>query len=263
MPQAAFSGDGRYTLDIDAALASQSGLSSTIYWRLLVIKRGTTGHRAWGNTGSRGSVDSHMGSLWANGNMEYNFQNGAMDGTFTIAEGTFVVQHRADGTAEYAVNSGMTLVNLGSASAGTGWRSLPRIQTATIPGAPAPIGLDELAQTSMRYRFSGTTDGGSPIREWQIGYSNSPSGVQATLGSNGTSTLYGLKPGLTYYFWSRGRNDIGWGPWSSMISARTRAGARVKIDGVWKEAAPWVKLNGVWRLTQPHVKINGAWKKSI
>ena len=188
-----------------------------------------------------------------------------MNGAFTIAEGTFNVGHDGAGNAGYYVNGGLNFVNLGSASAGTGWRSLPRIQTATVPGAPVPLGFNDITQNAIRYLFSGTTDGGSPIREWEALWQDATiNGPQNAYTSNGSTLLGpGLIPGRTYNFWSRGRNDIGWGPWSNGSSARTIAGARIKHGGVWKEAVPYVKFNGVWRIAQPYAKNNGIWKKSI
>lgn len=265
MAQAYFSGNGNYRIDVDAALVSQSGLTSTIYWRVLVLKQNTTGHAAWGQNGSNGFADASVGRLWTNNSLEYNFQNGSYSGTFTIAEGRFNVQHRADGNAEYYVSSTLNLTLLGSASASTGWVSLPRIQTATTPAAPTPIGFSDITQNQIRYHFQGNSDGGSPIREWQALWQDATvNGPQTPYWSNGSTLLGpGLTPGHKYNFWSRGRNDIGWGPWSAISSARTIAGARLRQGGVWREAVPYVKVNGVWRLAQPYVKQNGGWKKSI
>jgi titin len=103
-------------------------------------------------------------------------------------------------------------------AAGPFWVTIYR---ATVPGAPIGRALDQIGATSIRYRFEGTTDGGSPIREWQIGYGTSSGSPQSTVGSNGTTVVGGLANHTTYYFWSRGRNDVGWGPWSNRLSAAT------------------------------------------
>jgi hypothetical protein len=157
----------------------------------------------------------------------------------------------------------MHLIQLGDASATTGWRALPKIQTSTTPPAPKAIGLDLIDMTSMRYKFSGNGDGGSAILEWQIGWGTSPVSTQNYLSSSGTSTISGLAPYTTYYFWARGRNANGWSGWSARSSARTLSGARIRQNGVWKDAIPYVRVNGAWKLAQPYSRINGIWRKSI
>lgn len=265
MGQAYFSGNGNYRIDVDAAVSSQDSNAkiSYVYWRVLVLKGNTYGHAAWGNTGSSGWADSSQGGnpdLWSNGNMEYNFQNGAYGGTFMIVEGTFAVPHRSDGNAEYFVNAGLDLVNLGHADSGTGWRSLPRL--AREPDAPTPQGIDNITQTTMNYHFRGNYDGGSPILEWQALWQEG-NGPQNPVGwNNGLLAMTGLKPATWYNFWSRGRNAVGWGPWSPIQSARTLSGARINQNGVWKEAIPYVKQNGSWKLAQPYSKVNGIWRRS-
>lgn len=95
------------------------------------------------------------------------------------------------------------------------------IKRATVPQAPDPVILDTITSTSMRARFSGNGNGGAPILEWQLGYGTSGSTVQHYLTSTGTSTVTGLTPGTRYYFWARGRNSEGWGPWSARRDATT------------------------------------------
>lgn len=263
MGTATFSANGNYYIDVDAQLVSQNlaGNYSTIYWRVDVVK--TYGYGFWGSTGigNKGSADSSAGGLWYAGDLSYDFRNGSMTGRWTMASGTFNVAHRADGNAEYYVNGSLTLAQLGSASSGTGWRSLPRL--ANVPDSPVPAGFGAIDQTSIQYYFSGRGNGGSAILEWQALYQDATeNGPQIPYWSNGGTPIGGLKPGHRYNFWSRGRNAVGWGPWSSISSAKTIAGARVKVNGQWREAVPYVKVNGVWRLARPLVKVNGTWKKT-
>jgi len=267
MARATFSGNGNYQIDVDAAFTHHNGpLSSNVYWRIIVVKGNTYGHAGWGSVGSSGWADGNPGRLWTNNQLDYNFQNGRYGGEFLIAEGNFTVNHRSDGNAEYYTSGGLTLANLGSASAGTGWRSLPRIQTATVPQAPTPIGIFDITQNRMRYQFSGNGDGGSPIREWQVHWGADPNAGQfaETGGSvNSGNITVAVPPATRFYFWSRGRNDIGWGPWSNRLDARSIAGARVFHQGQWREAVPYVNQNGAWKLAQPFSKKNGIWSRSI
>lgn len=137
------------------------------------------------------------------------------------------------------------------------WQTINR---ATVPPAPSPLGLDQVGHTSARYRFQSNGTGGSPILEWQIGYGKSPTSVQFTKKSSGTSVVDGLSLGERWYFWARGRNAVGWGPWSARLDTRTLAGARVLVSGTWREAVPMVRVAGVWRQAIPFIRVSGAWK---
>lgn len=261
MARGGFSANGSYQIDIDASVQSQNraGNYSIIYWRLKVIKDGSYGHMSTTNNGSNGRAESSTGQLWDNGNIGYEFRNGSSQGEWTLAEGTFRVNHDHVGRASYYVSGWLNLHMLGSASATTGWRTLPSL--ATYPPAPRSLGISDETQTSMTYRFQSNGDGGAAIREWQVGYSLNPNGPQSYIGSWGTANLYNLNPGSTYYFWSRGRNDVGWSPWSSRSQADTLSGARFKDRGVWRNAIPYVRVNGVWRIAQPYFKDKGVWRR--
>lgn len=94
------------------------------------------------------------------------------------------------------------------------------INRATVPPAPGPVVLSSITATSMYAAFASNGDGGSTIYEWQIGYGTNPD-VQTNFVSSSATTISGLTTGTTYYFWSRGRNAQGWGPWGIRTSATT------------------------------------------
>jgi len=91
----------------------------------------------------------------------------------------------------------------------------------TAPSPPTSVGVDQITATSARYIFSGNSDGGSGILEWQAWTATDAGFTQnvQAVGSNGTTTFTGLLPGNTYYFRSRGRNAVGWSGFSNTISA--------------------------------------------
>lgn len=91
----------------------------------------------------------------------------------------------------------------------------------TVPPAPTTPTLSNITSSSIQVVFHSQGDGQSPILEWQIGYGTDPNNPQSFWSSTGTSTVTGLTSGLTYYFWARGRNALGWGPWSGRASATT------------------------------------------
>lgn len=138
----------------------------------------------------------------------------------------------------------------GSGGALTTW-----VSRATVPAAPTPIGVDQATANSLRYRFSGNSDGGSPIREWQIGYGTDPSNVQYTVSSSGTSTIGNLASHTTWYFWSRGRNDVGWGPWSTRSQGDTLGHPTVPLN---LAATPSASVTGRVALTWNQPTTTGA-----
>lgn len=151
----------------------------------------------------------------------------------------------------------------GNSAGWSGFSGASYVRTLRIPDAPTPVGFYETKQHSTRttYTYDGKWDGGTPVREWQIGYGRDPNVAQAYV--SGVDVLIdNLVPGAKYYFWARGRNDIGWGPWSVRSEVQLHAGAYVNVQGVWKNALPWVKVNGVWRLTTPRVADSSTWRET-
>lgn len=128
------------------------------------------------------------------------------------------------------------------------------ISRATVPAAPTPISIDQVQHQTFRYKFSGNSDGGSGILEWQIGYGYDPNNVQYTAPSSGTSTVGTFVVGATIYIWSRGRNSVGWGPWSSRMSVQLKRGGRIKYQGAWAHMIPHVKDLGSWKPAEPYIK---------
>lgn len=144
----------------------------------------------------------------------------------------------------------------------SGWSGRSDVATHREPDQTTPLSVDEIGQTSFRYFFKGNWDGGTPVLEWQVGWGTNPNSPTNLAGSGGAIHLTGLAPATTYYVWSRGRNAVGWGPWSARTQVRTIAGAFVKLDFVYHEAIPYMKVDGVWRLLTPWVKQAGEWKET-
>lgn len=263
-PTGVFSLNPNFYLEVVHRVESQSITTnhSIIYYQIRVVKTAYAEYSGIQGQGSWGWADSNTGKnpdLWENDDLPFDFRNGVANGVWIFKEGTFRIDHRTDGTAEYAVTSQVKLHLLGEALATSGVRALPRLASPTP--APRPIGIDQVTMTSMRYRFSsqGAGAGNLPVIEWQIGWGTDPNSPQNYLKSTGTSTVK-VSPGTMYYFWSRGRNAMGWGPWSRKNSQQSIAGARILVGGVRKEAVPYVKSNGVWVPAQPYVKLSGVWK---
>ena len=232
MAQGAFSSNGNYVIDVDAALQSQNqaGNYSTIYWRVLVYKLSGSGYWSAPDGGNNGAADSNMGGnpdLWSASGFAYDFRtsSGVAPGqSVMFAQGTFNVPHDANGDASYFVNGAMNLVSLGSASAGTGWRGLPTI--VNPPGAPSSGSLTSIGPTTMTYSFTaGATNGGGftqHVVQWSQS-STFASGVsQATLGGGDRSyNVTGLTPGTRYYFRTYSYNSAGASAAGAFTNAQT------------------------------------------
>lgn len=145
-----------------------------------------------------------------------------------------------------------------------GW-SYGSVYSPWVPGAPVPIGLDEIGPTSIRYRFSGTTANGSGIDAWQAQVATDPGFTQnvQTLGSSGTTTFSDLTPATRYYFRSRGHNGVGWGPWSSAVNEMTASGAYVSLNGVWVPVPLYVSNGLTWVVPDLQVSNGSTWRKPV
>lgn len=122
-------------------------------------------------------------------------------------------------------NVSWTIPNTGTYGIGGPTTQTVYIQRAVVPPAPTPLLIDQVTHNSFRYQFAGNGDGGAPIREWQVGYGTNPSSPQHFAGSSGNITIgVGFPGGSTVYVWSRGRNDVGWGPWSARAHAELLPG---------------------------------------
>lgn len=132
---------------------------------------------------------------------------------------------------------------------------------AVPPPIPVPLGFDQIGPTSMRFMFSGTGNGGSPILEWQAGIADNPSFLNPTIvSSSGTTTFTGLVPGRRYWAAGRGRNAIGWGAWSVTANASTLVGGRIRDVGVYKYALPFVRDGGVYKQARALARDGGIYK---
>lgn len=144
------------------------------------------------------------------------------------------------------------------------WSSRSDIVThGDIPQPPTPLPVTDIGLVYIVYHFTDGDNGGPAVLQRQVGWSVDPNTIPNIVDSGNDYTISGLSPATTWYVWSRVRTQEGWSGWSARTQVRTFAGARIKIDDVWKEAIPYVKVGGNWRLAQPYVKSVGLWKKAI
>lgn len=144
------------------------------------------------------------------------------------------------------------------------WSPRSSAKTWIEPPAPTiPVVVAGPTQNSVTVKFSSNGGGGAIVWEYQIAFDVVNPPVNAmTAPMTGLVAFSGLTAGRIYYFRVRARNAVGWGAWSGVLAVQLKAGANVKIGGVWKKAVPYVNVGGVWKVAQPYVKIAGLWKET-
>lgn len=176
-----------------------------------------------------------------------------------IASGSIWISHNGDGTQTLTASAGMTGFSAQTSSGSSSW-ALPTIDRISSP--PSTPVISNITQTSVFVEFTDATDG-APIDDREIGYGTSSSAPTTTISSDGSTEITGLNPMTTYYFWARTHNAAGYSDWSARATARTIAGARIKVGAEVKEAIPYIKVSGVWKLARPWIKVLGEWKETI
>lgn len=207
----------------------------------------TSVHTTFGSNGDGGSGIIEWQLAWGTDPWTAQY--------YTPSSGSLDVTNLVPGTTFYFWARGRNALGWGN------WSVRSQITTLSVPPAPSPVEFTNITQNSVHAQYVGNGDGGAPILQWQFGYGKDPDTPQLFIDGFYLDFL-NLDPGKVYYFWARGRNWIGWGPWSVVRVATLIAGARVKVDTEWKRAVPYVKVAGVWKLARPWYKVGGIWKES-
>ena len=117
----------------------------------------------------------------------------------------------------------------GSSASGIGGpTSFPHaIARDTIPAKPTTPVISNIGSNSVHVTFTDGSNGGDAIDARRIAYSTNssapayPTTGYATVSSDRSTTITGLTPEKTYYFWAATHNSVGWSTWSGRASATT------------------------------------------
>ena len=185
-------------------------------------------------------------------------------GTSSAAPQSFITSDRS--TTITGLTPGTTYYFWAQTHNSKGWSAYSgraSAKTLKVPDAPSSVTLSSLTQVSVYGTFKANGNGGATITAYQIAYNTSNTTSGATIiSSDGSTTITGLLPGTTYYFWARAQNSVGWSGWSAVSSTKTIAGAYVIYGGVPKPAVPYVRVGGVWKVARPWSRSGGIWKES-
>lgn len=92
------------------------------------------------------------------------------------------------------------------------------------PGVPSKPVISAITGTSMRVVWQSGEYNGEPPDLRQLARNTTNTTTGAVLWSvDGDTSVTGLTPNTTYYFWGRTHNSAGYSPWSPVASAKTLA----------------------------------------
>lgn len=146
--------------------------------------------------------------------------HGGTNRDYAYHSGSFTVNHDVYGRATVSVSGRFSPSSAGGGGTRyvSGSFALTQIPRHSTP--PSVVSLSNITSTSVHATFSDGT-GGAPIDSRQIGYGTSTTTVQHSVASDRSTTITGLAPGTTYYFWARTHNAAGWTAWGPRGSATT------------------------------------------
>lgn len=142
------------------------------------------------------------------------------------------------------------------------WSGRTQIQLKKPPEKLAKPVISNLNATYFTAKWGVNGHGGSPITHYRYQYGPTNPPTKEGIVYSPTAHMYNLSPGSVNYFRVLAANAMGEGPWSDIVSATTKGGSTVRVNGKMKGAIPFVRHQGTWRPAEVWVKIAGMWKRT-
>jgi hypothetical protein len=208
----------QFWMDAYATASNSSGTNVHIVLRAYNGPGGTTGSQYNGAGEHVGTIDGVAGAVVRSSNpfLPGGYQNGQLRWEH---HGDIHVYHA--GAINVTVRMRTTYGNVNESHTAT----LSLAAVATVPPAPAPVGFTSITTTSLTYLFQNQGDGGAPVLEWQSQMATDSAFTQNVAerfhATSGSHNYTGRTPGTNQFARSRGRNMMGWGPWSAVTSQAT------------------------------------------
>lgn len=146
----------------------------------------------------------------------------------------------------------------------SGWSPTLAFKTAPgLPGAPPEPTLAGVSGVELTVNWVAPVVNGSPVTGYQIqvdddGDMSSPVSDTTVGAAVLTKTVASLIPNTVYYIRVRANSALGYGPWSTIVSARTTAGFFITVGGAPKTAVVYVSVGGVPKLADVYLTIDGT-----
>lgn len=260
-------GQGGQQVYLNVYRVGQNWAGNYSTFRIIVQYRGN-GSSAWNPEGNNWQAYSIGARAWSGSFSIPRSQSGS---TIWLLDTTFDVGHDGNGYLG-GFSSSAAIQSSNTAYIGSGSVSVWEGDSPRIPKRPSPPGTPTVKNnlpTSLTLSWPPSADNaGSPIDGYLLRYWPNPSGsgpyIDHSQQNNTSRTVTGLQPGKEYRFVVYAHNaaadNAGYSNVSGALVVRTRAGVRIKVDGVWKLAIPYLKVDGAWKMAIPYVKDNNTWK---
>jgi len=267
---AQLSGSGDYSVALKVDYISSVGWAnySTFRWEVFLDK-GASQVGSWIEDPQ--SWSANIGGVPRSGTFSIPYATRGQNSR-SLGAGYVDIYHNPDGTrpefdSSASVSTAHSAIGSGTVSGvKTGAPRIPKVPAATYWADPP---IDTVTSDSFRVHFAfwPRDDGGTPIREYQVETTREGDLLVETFnfgaGSGGNELIPGREPARLYTVRTRARNDVGWGPWSSVQSVTTLSGIFTSDGANWVAQPVRVSNGSAWVNADPTISDGDSWEDPI